>query len=508
MPATPIPIKSNPGIKRDGTTFEGDFYVDGQWTRFQRGLPRKIGGYSSVIRTLRGNSRGFTNYPSGNFVFCHSGTADRLERFTIDVQKNASDITNRTPVGFPVSENNRWTFDYLFESSTTSNLIIAHVAPNGTSIVNDSGGAIYSGDQSGILPLTPITVPAGRNATGGIVCLHPYLMYYGSAGIIGWSAPGAPSDLSGMGSGVARVWGQKIVKGLPLRAGTGSGPAGIFWAYDAIIRGSFVGGATVFQFDVLTSDSSIMSGESVVDYDGIFYWAGVDRFLMFNGVVREIPNEMNVNWFFENLNDDQRSKVFAFKVTRFGEIWWCYPRGTATECTHAVIFNVREGSWYDTALPPDFRTAGSFCRQFAAPILVGAGGLSTTKAWLHEQAMDAVDGGSSIPIEAYYETADMSAMVLKNASEKLRVSLIEPDFLQSGEMSVQILGRSNARAREVDGEVLKFQDQAVEPQDQVVMLKEQRREMRFRFRSNVLGGNFQAGLTLAHVEPGDKQVLS
>jgi len=47
----------------------------------------------------------------------------------------------------------------------------------------------------------------------------------------------------------------------------------------------FAGGSTVFQFDVLTSDSSIISPDSVIDYDGIFYWMGVDRFLMFNGVV-------------------------------------------------------------------------------------------------------------------------------------------------------------------------------------------------------------------------------
>ena len=37
-----VQIKSLPGIKRDGTKFEGDQYVDGQWVRFQRGLPRKI----------------------------------------------------------------------------------------------------------------------------------------------------------------------------------------------------------------------------------------------------------------------------------------------------------------------------------------------------------------------------------------------------------------------------------------------------------------------------------
>ena len=39
-----VQIRSLPGIKRDGTRFDGEFYPDGQWVRFQRGLPRKMGG--------------------------------------------------------------------------------------------------------------------------------------------------------------------------------------------------------------------------------------------------------------------------------------------------------------------------------------------------------------------------------------------------------------------------------------------------------------------------------
>ena len=49
-----VQIKSLPGIKRDGTKFEGDQYVDGQWVRFQRALPRKIGGYRSINKFLSG----------------------------------------------------------------------------------------------------------------------------------------------------------------------------------------------------------------------------------------------------------------------------------------------------------------------------------------------------------------------------------------------------------------------------------------------------------------------
>ncbi len=54
MPESTIVLKSLAGIKRDGTKYDGDFYIDGQWVRFQRGLPRKIGGYRSINKYFSG----------------------------------------------------------------------------------------------------------------------------------------------------------------------------------------------------------------------------------------------------------------------------------------------------------------------------------------------------------------------------------------------------------------------------------------------------------------------
>jgi hypothetical protein len=311
----------------------------------------------------------------------------------------------------------------------------------------------------------------------------------------------------GSGSGIARVWSQKIAKGMPLRAGSGSAPAGLFWAYDAVIRATFSGGATVFQFDVIATDTSILSADSVVDYDGVFYWAGVDRFFMFNGVVRDVPNEMNINYFLDGLNPDQHSKVFAWKVPRFGEIWWAYPKGDATECTHAVIYNVRENTWYDTALPESGRSAGGYNNAFAAPILVDAlPSASGYRTWVHEQGVDEIDGQLAAPIQSYFETADLSSIV-QGQDNYLRISTIEPDFVQKGPMTVQITGRANARAPEVIGSLFTFPEQANQPFEQIVMLKEQRRELRARFESNALYGDYQMGQIIAHIESGDRTVL-
>lgn len=507
MAASPIVLKVDPGIKRDGTKFDGNFYTDGQWVRFQRGLPRKIGGYRSITKYLPEISRGITSYAQNGYVYCHSGSASELQRFTIDQNFNSSIMTDRTPVGLTSSDNNLWSFDYMYDSSALGTSIIAHVAPNSVPVSNDSGGAIYSGDVAGTSALTAITVPAGADASGGIVVLHPYLFYFGTGGIIGWSVAGEPTDLSSAGSGIARPWGTKIVKGLPLR-GVGSGPAGIFWAYDAVIRAVFTGGSTVFEFDVLATDTSIMSAASVIDYDGVFYWAGVDRFMMFNGVARELQNTMNLNWFFDGINQEYKSKVFAFKNARYGEIWWCYPRGTATECTHAIIYNVRENSWYDTELPNSGRSSGLACTAYAVPIMAGVEeSTSGFKVWVHEEGTDAISGSQRIPVQSYFETADISAVATQGINTRLHISAIEPDFVQDGDMKVQIVGRANAKAPEVYSSEFTFPATATYPYQEIVMLKEQRRELRVKFISDTLGGDYQMGQIILHIDQGDKQVL-
>jgi hypothetical protein len=602
-------LKSSPGIKRDGTVFEGDFYIDGQWVRFQRGLPRKMWGYRALNLYLSQISRGFHSFTEGNLVYCHSGSQSYLERFTLDLDGNPSVISNRTPVntaatgtvtlttgasgsvdgitvngiqimsapvpyatslsvtatavaanitaytstpnylatavgpvititagttgsgsnGFVVvvaattitatatsfaggtnayvpNANNCWMFDVMFSSVSLNNDLVAHAAPNENNIASAGAGFIFTGDITASTPLTSVTLPNNGNVTGGIVVLHPYLFYYGTAGFVGWSVAGKPNDLTGAGSGQARIAGQKIVKGLPLRAGAGSAPAGLFWAYDALIRSTFTGGASVFQFDTISAEITVLSQDSIIEYDGIYYWCGVDRFLMFNGVVREVPNNMNINYFFDTLNQTQRQKVFAVKVPRFGEIWWCFPQGFSTECNHAVIYNVRENTWYDTELPNSGRASASFSPAFAAPLMTGVtnqNGLGF-KVWRHETGLNEIDGVTVNPIPSYFETSDLSLAVMNNQNRKLKISYIEPDFVQVGDMTVEVTGRANARAPTVTSNVVTFVDNpGSDPAAQIVPFKEQRREMRVKFTSNAVDGDYQMGQVLMHVEPGD-----
>jgi len=588
-----VRIASAPGIKRDGTKFEGDAYVDGQWVRFQRGLPRKMGGYRAINKYLQGLARTLYTYTADLLTYVHAGSAAAVESFYIDIGNNTSVISDRTPASLVADARNMWQFDSSHDTNGDL-LLVAQVAPNLDCLCNSTGGQLFVGDLFGTNDLTELTtgggeLPAVYSATGGIVSLQPYTFFFGDQGFVAFSVPGDPTDYVGAGSGNANITSQKIVRGIPLRGGTGNAPSGLFWSADSLLRASFVGGAEIFQFDTITTQSSIMSSQCVIEYDGIFYWVGSDRFLMFNGVVREIENNLNQNFFFDNLNYQYRQKVFATKVPRFGEIWWCFPKGTSTEPNHAVIYNIRENTWYDCALPEGGRGAGAFPAVFRKPLMSGveqqdfaaqavaiAGGgsgytandvltlsggqfavpadvtVSTVSGggvisaiaisnagsytsvpgnpvsvtggtgagatfsvtfnqpynfWIHETGTDAISGQSQQPILSYFETADISLPAQKQVNKALQVLMLEPDFVQSGDMTVQVRGRANARAPEVSSESKTIVQTPQTPQEQIIYFKDQRRELRFYFESNTLGGDYQMGLVMAHLQPGDGTVI-
>ena len=531
----PVNVRSEAGIKRDGTKFEGNFYVDGQWVRFQRGLPRKIGGYRQISNFAEGVVRQFHLQAQNNFTYTHMGYGAGVQQMTIDNFGNTSSVTDRTPASYVGGDGFMWQFDALYDGAGSATALIAHAANSADDISTDSAYPAYIGIIDGTSALTPIST---AGVSGGVVVLHPYLFMFSSNGFVKWSDANDPTNFTTGDAGDAFISSSKIVKGLPLRGG-GQNPAGLLWTLDSLIRVYYTGGTDVFAFDTISSSSSIIAVNSVIEYDGIYFWVGDGRFMMYNGVVREVPNNMNINYFLDGLNQPYANKIFAYKVPRFGEIWWCYPRGEATECTHAVVYNFRENTWYDTELPNSGRSAGIYSGSLNEPILAGidpispgvpdiritenddtrvtednqirvvSNGPTRFKIWQHEFGVDEIDGAQINAIESFFETGDIALIISdppKNRS--IHVEMMEPDFVQAGDMTVQITGRINARAPEISGPLRTFPAVPAEKYEQQVFFKEQRRELRFRFASNTVGGNYQMGQVIVHIEAADGRYQS
>jgi hypothetical protein len=459
------------GIKRDGTVFQNDQYTDGVWCRFQRGEPKKIGGFATLFTSFSGIYRGMINIPYNGVNYVFAGNANVLDVFTtgttygsgsgpyvenmlpgsvtafvtttvttsqIIVSGDATttfgigtefiieqtgtptvytitgstyavgppsqttiDFSPDAPAGdiiqiwlndtiFTADPRNDWQFDAQFSPAGGRLNLLAHPGKNLQNI--DSGvtaqvliGAVAP-DANNEFSLSGLSDSAGQHPTyqpisvdGGVCVLYPFIFVYGSHGYIANNnvsniyAEQTPYDWNGPLANQVNVASSKIVKGIPVRGGTNS-PSGLFWATDSLIRVSFNSQATQFYwtYDIVSSQISIMSSNSVVEMDGLYFWMGVDRYYVYNGQVAVLPNDKNVNYLFNNINYTQRQKVWATKVPRYNEIWFFYPRDTATECTDAIIYNVKDKLWYDAGKAiGSRRSCGYTTELFPTPIWAG-----------------------------------------------------------------------------------------------------------------------------------------
>lgn len=429
------------------------------------------------------------------------------------------------PMALPV---NVTAFPVLVSASATTNASPTVTGLSSTATLTYGMGVIGTGIPAGtyitaILGANSITLSANATATGtpsltfqvggtsgGVVALYPYLMAYGSNGYVAWNKSGNPNDFWSLGSGSAYVTDQKIVRGMTARGGPGSSPSGLLWSLNALIRVYFQGGTVVFGFDTVSDSISVMSPRSIVEVDGVYYWPGVDRFFSFGGSVAEIPNTLNDNWFFDGINETQRMKTFGIYIARWGEIWWPYPRGTATECTHAVILNLRTKTFYDTVLPNGGRSAGvSSSGTFPYPLMTGVEAYSTSpdkyRLWQHEYGLDEIDGSSTRPIRSYFTTPAITLTTNGQQPANKTTSLveIEPDLQQVGDMTVTVLKAANARGALATAATETIPGTPANPLQETNKFKVSGRQIYLKFESNTPGGDYQANKTLVHVDADD-----
>jgi hypothetical protein len=127
------------------------------------------------------------------------------------------------------------------------------------------------------------------------------------------------------------------------------------------------------------------------------------------------------------------------------------------------------------------------------------------RLYQHEIGTDDVEGQNVSAIRSYFETSDLSLTAggpsqpaAEGPNRWLRIERIEPDFLQEGEMSVIVTGRPFAQGEDKESDPYIFG-----PNTGKIDMREQRRELRLRFISDVAGGDYQLGRLLLNAEVGD-----
>jgi hypothetical protein len=123
----------------------------------------------------------------------------------------------------------------------------------------------------------------------------------------------------------------------------------------------------------------------------------------------------------------------------------------------------------------------------------------------HEIGTDEIDGQNVRSILSSFETNDLSWLAggpsqpaAEGNNRWTRLERIEPDFVQSGDMTVVVTGRPFAQGEDKESDPYVFG-----PNTGKIDMREQRRELRLKFTSDMAGGNYQLGKLLLNAEIGD-----
>jgi hypothetical protein len=507
----------------------------------------------------------------------------------------------------------------LFNPATTELSLLAHPGRNLVNIDNGVATQVLVGNVAPTTgnswTFTGLADTGGQNPTykpisvaGGVCVLYPFIFVYGVAGFIANNnvssvyADRSLNDWNGTLANQTNVAASKVIKGMTMRGGTNA-PSGLFWATDSLVRVSFTpnNAPLYWSYDIVSSQISVMSSSGIVEMDGIYFWMGVDRFYLYNGGVKVLPNDKNVNYLFDNINYSQRQKVWATKIPRYNEIWFFYPRGTSEECNDAIIYNTKDQIWYDAGQAVGSQRSCGYTTEifpepiwadwnlevaFSAPSLTIATptgqpapnpnqfylegnqtgkfapgdyvSLSTTPGdtvylitsstnifnttigtpgvtfvtcasaflntltinqpiynanggytlWQHENGTNKVSNLGEYAVYSSVTTGDISWIGgtpsgdnLQGINRRMHIRRFEPNFKQSGQMGLTILGKKFAGSATTEDSGPYYFNQDTGKID----LRVEHRLIRLKFVSNDLNGNYEMGRNIITAEYGDER---
>ena len=554
-----FPITYKPGILRDGSPFQGSYSTGGQWVRFFRGQPQNIGGMRNYVLYLQTIPELLPPSSTPTAVLIYYDT-DRNKHILVGVslvtQQHKYSVIDAT-----YNNIGSQTLTYFKKFTNPTNtltqfvVVISIINTIPTQMILCLGMKNYTDINSSEAISTILAKETTdgffqvnfpdfvlQEATGGMLYVGSRLFYYGNNGLVRWSSIAA--DKSGEQTDLQKpflffkdkysinISTDKVIYGAEWRGGANS-PTIIFWTLGSVVLITNTTGSNnqviddpddlSFSKKVLSRDSSILSSNSVVEYDGIFYWPGTQRFFVFNGVVLPLENNLNRQTFFDTIDMSKRQRVFGVKNVSRDEIWWFYPekgKDANVGCTRAVIYNVVDNTWYDTGIE---RAAGYFDNTGGNMYTVGKNlspyeGDNNSYVWQHEVGNDQVNLYKEVDqqvksIPSFFTTPIISYATFNPQKQvagidyNIAIERIEPNIVGTKKikMTVSINTYEYPASTPVtatynlteDGEL----ENIIRP---AINERKQGRNINFTFKSEGIGSGYQMGTTfvLAEIDDG------
>lgn len=495
-----IEMKPEPGIQRDGTTVDCTQYTDGTWVRFYKGRAKKIGGYTLISLGNTEIPRELFSYDSINSIQLFIGRPSSLKTFNVLSNLTTTASNDITPVGFVANANNLWSMTTVSNivADVPTTYLVATACPNGTDISNTVAGQVYYGDITATTPLVPSST---IKTTGGVLNLGSFILIYGSDGLVIWNdgvdITNFPVD------NFLQFGSSKFIYGAPVR--TGIVATGLLWSLDGVVNiGLNPNNPGQFECSYASTITTILSPNCVVPYEPLFFWIGINTFYVYNGAVSEVENNTNKLWFFENLNQNAKEKVYGFVNKEYHEVCWLFPYGDSMENNWMLIYNMQTQTWYDTD-NINRSCAVSSSSQFKYPIMASSApevfnSVNTYPLWAHEVGVDRVDPLRTTAIVSSFTTNKIWIIDQNPQAQVLTFDVFIPDVKQTGSMFFTTNTQGYPNSPEVISDIFSF-----DPTTEFITIRQKGSITNFTFTSNVIGGDYLFGKTMFKVIQTDDQ---
>lgn len=356
MPLKILDYKS--GILKDRFFFQPEYGIDSHWIRFING---KVVGQKGIKLTCHLAKE----YKPDNIIIPTNQASLEEELVLLSTQtggvystsgnqtivKNYDNKLNTTPDSFCILR------EYDLTDGTVILAFISDIKSNINALSKTPALYIINFTKEAIEPDVGIQEVKGFNLSGGIHIENNYVFIYGDNGRIAWATPNN-NALSFVTESADKQkkqnttsFSNKKILYMDTVRGNESNITLLLWTTSEVIRIKDISSEAAnltFKKDVLSRSASILSSKCVVAYDGMFFWPGLDRFYVYNGIVEQMTNNFNVLSFFDELSlaGNDRQFVYGFKNAKYNEIWWVYK--TKKGLTKAIIYNKAGNFWYDT----------------------------------------------------------------------------------------------------------------------------------------------------------------
>ena len=200
----------------------------------------------------------------------------------------------------------------------------------------------------------------------------------------------------------------------------------------------YVGAPFIYSFSPVAESVSLISPNAAASAADSVFFMDREGFYVYRGAVQRLPCSV-LRYVFDNIQIDQRFKVFAVANPDDTEVTWYYPVGdTDADITNYVTYNYLEDVWSVGTLD-----RGAYIHAPTKEYPVAASNdttnLSSNYLYIHEFGYDA-DGQ---PLNAYIESGGIG---LGDGESFMSMRRVLPDFTFRGQsstadLSIEVKGR-------------------------------------------------------------------